>query len=66
MAPAARAERLIPMPALVLLLTDLALHTDEIHTKLVDIMRERLGAALAALPAELQQVRRGRGYPACM
>jgi hypothetical protein len=34
-------------------LQDLQLHQDEVHSKLVDIMRERLGLALTALPGEL-------------
>jgi hypothetical protein len=50
-------RRALLIPEFDRLLTDLALHTDEIHSKLVDIMRDRLAASVAALPAELQQVR---------
>jgi vacuolar protein sorting-associated protein 54 len=49
-------RRALLIPEFDRLLTDLTLHTDEIHTKLVDIMSDRLAAATAALPAELQQV----------
>jgi hypothetical protein len=49
-------RRALLIPEFDRLLTDLTLHTDEIHTKLVDIMRDRLNAAAAALPSELQQV----------
>jgi vacuolar protein sorting-associated protein 54 len=49
-------RRALLIPEFDRLLTDLTLHTDEIHTKLVDIMRDRLAASVAALPAELQQV----------
>jgi len=49
-------RRALLIPEFDRLLTDLTLHTDEIHTKLVDIMKDRLAASVAALPAELQQV----------
>lgn len=52
-------RRALLIPEFDRLLTDLTLHTDEIHTKLVDIMSDRLAAATAALPTELQQVGEG-------
>ncbi|KAI8476365.1 MAG: Vps54-like protein-domain-containing protein [Monoraphidium minutum] len=56
-------RRALLIPEFDRLLTDLSLHTDEIHSKLVDIMRDRLAAAAAALPAELQQVTVNPGDP---
>lgn len=47
-------RRALLMPEYDRLLQDLNMHIDEIHSKLVDIMRDRLAAVLQALPAEVR------------
>jgi hypothetical protein len=47
-------RRALLMPEYDRLLQDLTMHVDEVHSKLVDIMRDRLAAAMQALPAEVR------------
>jgi hypothetical protein len=47
-------RRALLMPEYDRLLQDLNMHIDEVHSKLVDIMRDRLAAVLQALPAEVR------------
>lgn len=47
-------RRALLMPEYDRLLQDLTMHIDEVHSKLVDIMRDRLAAAMQALPGEVR------------
>lgn len=47
-------RRALLIPEFDRLLQDLTIHMDEIHSKLVDIMRDRLTAAAKQLPGEVQ------------
>jgi hypothetical protein len=47
-------RRALLMPEYDRLLQDLTIHIDEVHSKLVDIMRDRLAAAMQALPGEVR------------
>lgn len=47
-------RRALLMPEYDRLLQDLTMHIDEVHSKLVDIMRDRLAAAVQTLPAEVR------------
>lgn len=49
-------RRALLLPEFDRLLQDLTMHMDEVHSKLVDIMRDRLAAATQALPAEVKAV----------
>jgi hypothetical protein len=48
-------RRALLMPEFDRLLQDLTMHMDEVHSKLVDIMRDRLAAAVQTLPGEVRQ-----------
>jgi hypothetical protein len=49
-------RRALLMPEFDRLLQDLTMHMDEVHSKLVDIMRDRLSAAVQTLPGEVRQL----------
>uniref|UniRef100_A0A383V506 Vacuolar protein sorting-associated protein 54 n=1 Tax=Tetradesmus obliquus TaxID=3088 RepID=A0A383V506_TETOB len=49
-------RRALLMPEFDRLLQDLTMHMDEVHSKLVDIMRDRLAAAVQTLPGEVRQL----------
>ncbi|KAF6266668.1 Vps54-like protein-domain-containing protein [Scenedesmus sp. NREL 46B-D3] len=49
-------RRALLMPEFDRLLQDLTMHVDQVHSKLVDIMRDRLSAAVQALPGEVRQL----------
>lgn len=54
-------RRALLMPEYDRLSQDLTIHVDEVHSKLVDIMRDRLAAAMQALPAEVRAAAPGTG-----